>query len=116
MFFCQTFLLASSSADGLGVAVDEGAGSVGCAEEEDESAYAKLAIAITQRKFVAPPCILMACFMGFSLAIASKKGKMISSELNFVSFRRRRDRLRNLSRPLAVILYLPSTRQTSRHR
>src|SRR6516164_8719087 len=72
MFFCQTFLLTTSSADGLGVAVDEGASSVRCAEEEDESAYAKLAIAMTKRKFAAPPCILTECFMCFS---RFKKGK-----------------------------------------
>jgi hypothetical protein len=33
--------------------------------KEHASAYAKLAIAITQKKFAAPPRILMECLMGF---------------------------------------------------
>jgi hypothetical protein len=69
MFPRQAFIFTTSSADGLGVEVGEGAGSVGCAEamKQDESAYAKLAIAMTQRKFAAPPRIFTECFMGFPL-------------------------------------------------
>jgi hypothetical protein len=69
MFPCQAFLFTTSAADGLGAEVGEGAGSVVCAEaiKDDESAYAKLAIAMTQAKFAAPPRILPECFMGFPL-------------------------------------------------